>query len=80
MNERSPRVGDQLGLELVDPAKGRSEPWGGRSPRSLTRAFEMFSLGAHPARVLRGVKTCKANKAELHTDELELFSRGGFNG
>ncbi len=24
------------------------EPWGGKSPRVLTRAWEKFSLGAHP--------------------------------
>ncbi len=40
------RIGDQLELGLpglVDPAR---QPWGGRSPRELTAAYERFKLKA----------------------------------
>ena len=45
-----PPVGSQLELELDDTLlEGLVvEPWGGRSPRELTAAFERFSLGALP--------------------------------
>ena len=39
------RDGDQLEMFVVAEVE---EPWGGKSPRVLTRAFETFSLGAHP--------------------------------
>ncbi len=45
----------QLELELDDVRQVRVKvPWDGRSPRVLTKAFEKFSLGAHPGRGLRG--------------------------
>ncbi len=49
-----PRVGDQLELELAGPGRAWYEPWGGRSPRVLTKAVNSFSLGALPLAGLRG--------------------------
>ena len=40
-----PMNSDQLKLTLEDVRA----PWGGLSPRELTRAFEMFSVDASPA-------------------------------
>ncbi len=39
------RVGDQL--EMFSPVLVE-EPWSGKSPRVLTKAFERFRLGPHP--------------------------------
>ncbi len=44
-----PHVGEQLSLELAGPGRSWLEPWGGKSPRGLTKAFERFSLRASPA-------------------------------
>ncbi len=44
--------GDQL--ELFEAKVLRVEPWSGQSPRVLTKAYQAYSLGAHPLRGLRG--------------------------
>jgi len=41
-------MGEQLELELFGPGLPFREPWGGRSPRELTRAYILFSLRALP--------------------------------
>ena len=46
MADRFPRVGDQLEL-VLDDARLRI-PWGGRSPRSLTKCGKLFILGELP--------------------------------
>jgi len=43
---------DGYQFELFVPAEVEV-PWGGKSPRVLTRAFEKFSFGAPPPRGLR---------------------------
>ena len=45
---RPPRIGDQLELDLCGAGRPWLEPWGGRSPRVLTKTFEMFKLSAIP--------------------------------
>ena len=45
-SKSSLRVGDQYELVLDDVRS--VVPWEGKSPRELTRAFQTFSLGAHP--------------------------------
>ncbi len=64
----STRVGVQLILELED-ARLRI-PWGGRSPRSLTRCGKLFSLVAPPPGGL----------VEDAKDQLLLFLKGKFHG
>ena len=55
MSGRStPHVGDQLELELAGPGRAWLEPWGGLSPRVLTRTFKIFRLEATPP----GGSTC----------------------
>jgi len=40
------RIGDQLELGLGDVVDGRRRPWGGRSPRVLTRGHGLIILEA----------------------------------
>jgi len=61
-----PRVGDQLELGLAGPGRAWLEPWGGASPRVLTRTFKKFSLRAPPTGGLRD------NDRVLHGYEEEL--------
>ncbi len=47
------RVGDQLvyeGDEWLSLGVGHELPWGGRSPRALTRGYERFILKAQAAK------------------------------
>ena len=46
---RRPPTVAQFELELAGPGRAWYEPWAGRSPRALTGAAVMFSLGAFPA-------------------------------
>jgi len=48
------RDGDQL--EMFVPRWVQQEPWSGKSPRVLTRASQLFSLGAAPAGGLRDLR------------------------
>ncbi len=48
-----PRVGDQLEFEgegWLTAGVGHPLPWGGRSPRALTRGYERFTLKAQAAK------------------------------
>ena len=50
------RVGDQLELALDDVRlQRRVAPWGGRSPRELTRAHRRFTLKAQAAKSMGDV-------------------------
>ncbi len=49
-----PRDGDQLFLPL-----GQEEPWGGRSPRALTRARSALYLRPEPPGAMRLVEDCE---------------------
>ncbi len=40
------RIGDQLFLEGFEQLDGVRAPWGGRSPRELTAAYDKFTLKA----------------------------------
>ncbi len=51
-----------------------SEPWGGRSPRDLTKAAEMFRFREPPANA-SGMSDCKVAK-----DQLEMFPEGTHYG
>ncbi len=48
-----PPDSDQLELEFVRETDEEIVVWRGKPPRELTRAFEMFSLGAQPPGGLR---------------------------
>ncbi len=51
MKAESPSHGCvQLELELLDAGHARSAPWGGVSPRVLTRAHKRFTLKAQAAK------------------------------
>ena len=54
-------MGEQLVLDLQD----RQLPWGGRSPRTLTRCFERFSLASEG--------TGRLDRRPIPLDQLELF-------
>ncbi len=70
---KTPRVGEQLELELHDCRSSSSAPWGGQSPRELTGAFKRFSLKALPAPGLREVACLPARNEELQlVVQLEL--------
>jgi len=62
-----PHEGDQFELELLGEGRAWYEPWGGMSPRGLTEASKLFSLGAPPARGLRADET---PAQEMITEEL----------
>ncbi len=46
--KRPSRIGEQLELELLGVGRAWREPWGGRSPRGLTKAVETFSVSRIP--------------------------------
>ncbi len=48
--------------------ESKSEPWGGRSPRDLTKAAEMFRFREHPANA--------SEMISVGRDQLELFPEG----
>ena len=47
------RIGDQLELGLHDVGDPSRIPWGGRSPRALTAAYERFTLKAQAEKSVR---------------------------
>ena len=52
-----PPVGDQFvfeGDEWLSLGVGHSLPWGGRSPRALTRGYERFTLKAQAEKSASG--------------------------
>ena len=53
MQFRPPRVGDQWELGLAGGGRAWSEPWGGRSPRELTRISMSRTLRELPPGGLR---------------------------
>ena len=55
-------------LALADPRADVLVPWEGKSPRVLTKAFRMFSLGALPARGLRDLVGVPAQKVLRSSD------------
>ncbi len=69
---KSPRVGAQLELELAGPGLAWREPWGGVSPRGLTKMAQTVSLGAYPTRGLRDVITC-SDQEWRSSVQLDLF-------
>ncbi len=69
-----PHVGDQLELELAGPGRAWLEPWGGKSPRELTRTFKAFSLRAPPAGGLHADEKVSAqNDVRSSWSQLDLF-------
>ena len=74
--EHSPTKSDQLDLWPVDTGRAGRVPWGGVSPRTLTKAFNSFSLGALPPGGLRGGQEKREvlqEKKESSSIQLELF-------
>jgi len=62
---------EQLELELNDERRAIPYiPWGGRSPRSLTRSVKLFSFGAPPTGGL--IRDCPL--------QLTLFLKGSPHG
>ncbi len=75
----STHIGDQLelGLDDVRP-RIQEEPWGGRSPRELTKAWITFSLEARRASGSNRNVSCEGLKfiGELREAQLLLFING----
>ena len=72
---RPSRIGEQLELDLAGPGRPWLEPWEGRSPRSLTKASQMFKLSAIPpggAATKRGFREQPAPEKRLQLEQLEL--------
>ena len=78
------RVGEQLELVLLDKRLKRVvRPWGGRSPRDLTRSSRMFKLGASPpGGSAGGWEAVGLSGLVRDPDQLLLFSdlEGGQHG
>ena len=53
-----PTEGDQLELALAGPGLAWREPWGGRSPRGLTKQAQVIRLEPLPAGALPGDAFC----------------------
>ena len=68
----APRDGDQFELELSGPGRAYYEPWGGKSPRVLTRVAKAVSLGAHPPGGLPAKETAARTEVQLHEEQLLL--------
>jgi len=67
-----PRVGGQLELWPVDPGHNvLNEPWGGRSPRDLTKGAKVVSLEALPPGGLRQGDNFGGPPAQLQRLRLE---------
>jgi len=64
-----PHVSEQLELELAGPGRAWYEPWGGKSPRGLTKAAKRVSLVALPA---RGLREYEYRRPEREYLQLEL--------
>ena len=69
-----PRVGDQLELDLAGPGRAWIEPWGGVSPRLLTKMAKMIRVDPLPAPGLRELfAACMADSTQLDLFELRFL-------
>ena len=70
------RVGEQLTLSLDDVRSQSLEPWEGRSPRELTKAWKTFKLSAIPpggSASKRDVRGSAQDKGCSDPEQLLLF-------